>query len=83
MLNYAGIGTDLIAYCVDRNPAKQNTLLPGSRIPVRTVDALPADPPDYVLILPWNLRTEVIGQLSDLKARGTRFVTAAPEIRVE
>jgi hypothetical protein len=83
LLNYAAIDTDLIAYCVDRNPAKQNTLLPGSRIPVRTVDALRADPPDYVLILPWNIRNEVIGQLSDLKSRGTRFVTAVPEIRVE
>ncbi|WP_420587376.1 methyltransferase domain-containing protein [Ruegeria sp.] len=82
LLNYAGIGPDLIAYCVDRNPAKQNTLLPGSRIPVRPVGALRADPPDYVVILPWNIRDEVINQLSDLRDHGTRWVTAVPEIRV-
>ncbi|MCA8880922.1 MAG: methyltransferase domain-containing protein [Rhodobacteraceae bacterium] len=82
LLNYAGIGPDLIAYCVDRNPAKQNTLLPGSHIPVRPVEALRADPPDYVVILPWNIRDEVMQQMSDLAAKGTRFVTAVPEIRV-
>lgn len=82
LLNYAGIGTDLITFCVDKNPAKQDTLLPGSHIPVRTVEALRASPPDYVLILPWNIRDEVVGQLSDLASRGTQFVTAVPAIRV-
>lgn len=82
LLNYAGIGTDLISFCVDKNPAKQNTLLPGSHIPVRSVGALRASPPDYVLILPWNIRDEVVGQLSDLASRGTQFVTAVPDIRV-
>ncbi|WP_298854375.1 class I SAM-dependent methyltransferase [uncultured Ruegeria sp.] len=82
LLNYAGIGPDLISYCVDRNPAKQNTLLPGSHIPVHGVEALREAPPDYVLILPWNIRDEVTDQLSDLKAHGTRFVTAVPEVRI-
>ncbi|NOE28385.1 class I SAM-dependent methyltransferase [Ruegeria sp. HKCCD6157] len=82
LLNYAGIGPDLISYCVDRNPAKQNTLLPGSHIPVHGVEVLRETPPDYVLILPWNIRDEVTDQLSDLKAHGTRFVTAVPEIRI-
>ena len=82
LLNYAGIGPDLIAYCVDRNPAKQNTLLPGSRIPVYRVETLQTDPPDYVLILPWNIREEVIGQLSDIRVQGTRCVTAVPDIRI-
>ncbi|WP_209509831.1 MULTISPECIES: class I SAM-dependent methyltransferase [unclassified Ruegeria] len=82
LLNYAGIGPDLISYCVDRNPAKQNTLLPGSHIPVHGVEALRETPPDYVLILPWNIRDEVTDQLSDLKAQGTRFVTAVPEVRI-
>ena len=82
LLNYAGIGPDLIPYCVDKNPAKQNTLLPGSHIPVRPVEALREAPPDYVVILPWNIRDEVIGQMADLAARGTRFVTAVPEIRI-
>lgn len=82
LLNYAGIGPDLISFCVDRNPAKQNTLLPGSRIPVHRVETLRADPPDYVLILPWNIRNEVVAQLSDIRTHGTRCVTAVPDIRI-
>jgi hypothetical protein len=82
LLNYCQVGPDLIAYCVDRNPAKQNTLLPGSRIPVHDVDHLRKDPPDFVLILPWNLKDEVIRQLADLRAGGTRFVTAVPETTI-
>ena len=81
-LNYCGIGNDQIAFCVDRNPAKQNTLLPGSQIPVHDVDVLYERAPDYVLILPWNLKTEISSQLSDLAAKGTRFVTAVPEVEV-
>lgn len=83
LLNYAGVGTDLIAFCVDRNPAKQDTLLPGSRIPVRPPEALAAARPDWVLILPWNIKTEVMGQLADLRAAGTRFVTAVPRLTIE
>lgn len=82
LLNYAGIGPELISFCVDRNPAKQNTLLPGSHIPVHGVEALRDNPPDYVLILPWNIRDEVTKQLADLKAHGTRFATAVPEVRI-
>ncbi|MGB7321950.1 MAG: class I SAM-dependent methyltransferase [Albidovulum sp.] len=82
LLNFCGIGPDLVAYCVDRNPAKQNTLLPGSRIPVFDVDELRNRQPDFVLILPWNLKTEVIAQLSDLREGGTRYVTAVPAIKV-
>ncbi len=82
LLNYCRIGPDLVEYCVDRNPAKQDTLLPGSRIAVFDVDELRKRPPDFVLILPWNLKAEVIRQLSDLRASGTRFVTAVPSITV-
>ena len=82
LLNYAGIGADLISYCVDKNPAKQNTLLPGSKIPVHGTEKLASDRPDYLLILPWNIRDEVIAQEADLAAAGTRFVTAVPEIKV-
>ena len=82
LLNYCQVGPDLIAYCVDKNPAKQNTLLPGSRIPVYGVDHLMKNRPDFVLILPWNLKEEVIRQLSDLRKAGTRFVTAVPETTV-
>lgn len=82
LLNYAGVGPDLIAYCVDRNPAKQDTLLPGSHIRVYPVEHLRAARPDYVLILPWNLRDEVAGQLADLAALGTRFVVPVPALEV-
>ena len=82
LLNYAGVGPDLIAYCVDRNPAKQDTLLPGSHIRVYDVDQLRLARPDYVLILPWNLRDEVAAQLADLAAAGTRFVVPVPRLEV-
>jgi hypothetical protein len=81
-LNYCGVGDADIGLCVDRNPAKQNTLLPGSRIPVRPVEALYGAPPDYIVILPWNLKAEIARQLDDLRARGSKFVTAVPEIDI-
>ena len=67
-LNYCGVGADQIAFCVDRNPAKQNTLLPGSKVPVKPVEALYENTPDYIVILPWNLKAEISGQLADLRA---------------
>ena len=82
LLNYCGVGADMIAYCVDKNPAKQNTLLPGSRIQVFDADELRRRRPDFVLILPWNLKAEIMGQLADLRAQGTRFVTAVPNVSV-
>lgn len=82
LLNYCGVGPDMIAYCVDRNPAKQNTLLPGSHIPVFSPDELRRNRPDYVLILPWNLRSEIAGQLQDLADKGTRFAVPVPELEV-
>ena len=83
LLNYCGIGSDHIAFVVDRNPAKQGTLLPGSHIPVKAPDALSDFRPDYVLILPWNLRDEIIGQLASVRDWGGRFVTAIPELRID
>ena len=82
LLNYCGIGAQCIAYCVDKNPAKQKTLLPGSAIPVFDVDELLRRPPDFILILPWNLKGEIIDQLADLGLKGTRFVTAVPNVSV-
>lgn len=82
LLNYCGVGTDLIAYCVDKNPAKQNKLLPGSHIPVYGVEKMLAAAPDFVLILPWNIRDEVVRQMSSLKAQGSRFVTAIPRLQI-
>ena len=83
LFNYCGVTPDDVAFVVDRNPAKQDTLLPGSHIPVKSVEALDAARPDYVLILPWNLRAEIIAQLSEF-AHGTgAFVTAIPQIKIE
>lgn len=82
LLNYCGVGPDLISFCADRNPAKQHSLLPGSHIPVTDPDTLRRHRPDYVVILPWNLKTEIMGQLADLRALGTQFVTAIPSISI-
>lgn len=82
LLNYCGIGPDLLPYTVDRNPRKQNTLLPGSRIPVFAPERIDVDKPDYLLVLPWNLRDEIAAQMAHIDAWGGRFVTAIPTTRV-
>jgi hypothetical protein len=82
LLNYAGVRADLLAYVVDRNPAKQHKFLPGSRVPIVTEAHLKQDKPDYVLILPWNLRAEVIDQLAYIRSWGGRFVTAVPQLEI-
>ena len=82
LLNFAGVRPELIACVADRNPAKQGKRLPGSRIPIVDERALETLGPDYVVILPWNIREEVISQLAGLRARGTRFVTAIPSLKV-
>jgi SAM-dependent methyltransferase len=82
LLNYCGIRTDLIDYTVDRNPYKQGMYLPGTRIPIREPEALERDRPDFVLILPWNLKDEIAAQLEHIRARGTRFVVPIPEVEV-
>ncbi|KAA3651076.1 MAG: class I SAM-dependent methyltransferase [Proteobacteria bacterium] len=82
LINFAGIRADLLAYVVDRNPAKQGKFLPGSRIPVVAPDHLMVDKPAWIVILPWNLRDEVIGQMAEVRHWGGRFVTAIPELTV-
>nr|WP_295775459.1 class I SAM-dependent methyltransferase [Rhodoferax sp.] len=78
LLNFAGVRPHLLPYVVDKNPAKRGKFLPGSRIPVVDEAHLRADRPDYVLILPWNLKSEVIAQLSYVREWGGKFVTAVP-----
>ena len=78
LLNYCGIGTDFIDFTVDRNPVKQGTLLPGSRIPVMEPEALDRARPDLVLVLPWNLRDEIIAQLAHIRSWGGRFLIPIP-----
>ncbi|MFQ3665456.1 MAG: class I SAM-dependent methyltransferase [Sphingomonadaceae bacterium] len=82
LLNFAGVTPDLLPFVVDRNPAKQGRLCPGSRIPVLPPEALLEERPDFVLILPWNIRSEVEAQMSAIRAWGGRFVIAVPEIRI-
>jgi len=80
LLNYCGIGQELIRYVVDRNPMKHNTLLPGSRIQVYPVEKLSEDPVNDILILPWNLRDEITAQLEPYRRKGCRLITAIPRI---
>jgi SAM-dependent methyltransferase len=80
LMNYAGIRPDLIRFVVDRNPAKQGKYMPGSRIPIVDEAELRAVRPDYVVILPWNLKSEVVSQLSYATKWHCKFFVAIPEI---
>lgn len=82
LLNFAGVRPDLVSFVVDRNPAKQGKYLPGSRIPIAAEERLMRERPDYVVILPWNLRQELVVQLDYVRAWGGRFVTAVPSLQV-
>jgi len=82
LLNFAGVKSDLIKYVVDRSPHKQNKFMPGSRIPIVGEDRLRLDKPDYVVIFPWNLSSEIAEQLKFLSLSGTRFVTAVPMLSI-
>lgn len=80
LMNYAGVRPDLIAFVVDRNPAKKGKYMPGSHIPIVDEAQLTTAKPDYVLILPWNLKAEVVTQLEYAHAWGCQFVVAVPSI---
>jgi SAM-dependent methyltransferase len=82
LLNYCGVRTDLVAYTVDRNPLKQGTYLPGTRIPVRSPDVIFEERPDFVLVLPWNLEAEILQQMAAVRDWGGRFIVPAPEPRI-
>jgi len=82
LLNYCGITRDLVSFAVDRSPHKQGHLMPGSHIPVRAPEAIPETRPDYIFILPWNLRDEIIDQLSEARSWGARFVIPIPEVTI-
>jgi SAM-dependent methyltransferase len=82
LLNYCGVGTDFIDYTVDMNPHKQGHFLPGSHIPIRAPETLRETKPDVVLILPWNLREEIMDQHAYIREWGGRFAARAPEMRL-
>ena len=83
LLNYCGVRADQIGMIADLSPAKQGRLAPGTRIPIVTPEAMLATRPDYVIILPWNLRREIIAQLAEIRGWGGRFVTAIPSIAID
>jgi SAM-dependent methyltransferase len=82
LLNYCGIRTDLLDYTVDRNPYKQGRFLPGVHIPILEPSRIAETTPDYVVVLPWNLRDEIMQQLAYVRAWGARFVIPIPEVEV-
>lgn len=82
LLNYCGIRSDFIEYTVDRSPHKQGCFLPGTHIPVYNPDKIKETKPDYILILPWNLRDEIMKQLGYVREWGGKFVIPIPEVRV-
>jgi len=82
LLNYCGIGTDFIDYVVDKNPVKQGQYLPGTRIPVRAPEQVFDTRPDYLLILPWNLKDEIVEQMAEIRSWGGRFIVPIPTVEV-
>ncbi len=82
LLNYCGIRTDFLDYTVDRSPYKQGKFLPGTHIPIFHPDRIRETKPDFVLILPWNLKDEIIGQLAFIREWGGKFVVPIPRVEV-
>lgn len=82
LLNYCGVGRELIEFTCDANPHKQGNVLPGTHIPVLAPEAIRERRPDIVLILPWNIKDEIMQQLSDIREWGGRFAARAPQLRL-
>ena len=82
LLNYCGVSTDFIDYTVDRNPHKQGHYLPGSHIPVYSPDKIKDTKPDYLLIFPWNLKEEIMGQMSHVRDWDCKFLLLIPDVEV-
>ena len=82
LLNYCGVRDDLLDYTVDRSPHKQGHFLPGTHLPIYAPDHVRDTRPDYLLILPWNLRDEVIEDMAYIREWGGRFVVPVPELAV-
>ncbi len=82
MLNFCGVRSDFLEFTVDRNPHKQGRFLPGSHIPILAPEAIAEARPDFVYILPWNLKDEIIEQVSYIREWGGRFVTHTPTLRI-
>jgi len=82
LLNYCGVKNDLIRFVVDANPAKQNKFMPASHIPIMLEEQIKADRPDYIIILPWNIKDEIVKQLDYVTAWGCKFVVPIPKLQI-
>ena len=82
LLNYAGIGTDFLDFTVDRNPYKHGRYTPGMHIPIRPVEAIDEAKPDYILILPWNLKQEIVQQMRHVGEWGAKFIVPIPAVSI-
>jgi hypothetical protein len=80
LLNYCGIGTDFLDFTVDRNPYKHGRFTPGQHVPILPVEAIDSANPDYVLILPWNIKDEIIGQMRHIADWGGKFIVPIPDV---
>ena len=82
LLNYCGIGTDFLDFTVDRNPHKHGKFTPGMHIPILPVEAIDRSQPDYILILPWNLKHEIVQQMRHVGQWGGKFILPIPEAMI-
>ena len=82
LLNYCGIGTDFLDYTVDRNPYKHGRFTPGTHIPIYSPEKIREMRPDYLLILPWNLRNEIMQQMAFIREWGGKFIVPIPEATI-
>ena len=82
MLNYCKIEKNFIDYVVDQNPYKQGLFLPGTHIPIKSPDEIQKTKPDYIIILPWNLKDEIMEQMKEIKDWGGKFVIPIPEVYI-
>ena len=82
LLNYCGIRSDMIDFVADKNPTKQGRLLPGSRIPVVAPEEIDRARPDYLLVLPWNIKEEVMAQMAHIRGWGGQFVIPIPTLEI-
>jgi hypothetical protein len=82
LLNYCGIRTDFLDYTVDRNPYKHGRFTPGTHIPIYPPDRISETKPDYILILPWNFREEIVQQMAHVQQWGAKFIVPIPEVAI-
>jgi len=79
MINFVGIGTDLLDFVADKNVHKQGRYMPGQHVPIVAAEKIAAEQPDYVLLLPWNLESEILAQEQEFRDKGGKFIIPVPE----